>query len=178
MSITLAALMAIALAGATLIGFKPTAVIVLLGAAAFVENVEIGTLTISRFVAAMALFVVLAEVARRRLVIVRQAPLYSATAYGIWALASLFWTVSGHRTYIGLSSLVISAAFMLALAALISNRHELDLALYGIAFSAFAVGLISIILFVVGGGAVPRGSQATRTSLRRTSCSPSPSCSC
>lgn len=154
---TLALLVAIAVAGATLITLQPSAIIALLGAAAFIENIQIGTLTISRFVAAMALFVVLADIARRRLVLVKQAPLYWVTAYSVWALASMLWTVSGHRTYIGLSSLMISMSFMLALATLITTRRELDIVLYGIAISASIVGLVAIILFVTGGGARAAG---------------------
>lgn len=156
-SITLALLLAIAIAGVTVITLQPAAIIALLGAAAFVENIQVGTLTISRFVAAMGLFVVLAEVARRRLVLIPQPPLYWVSAYSIWAIASMLWSVSGHRTYIGLSSLMISASFMLALATLITTRRELDVALYGIAISASIVGLIAIILFVTGGGARAAG---------------------
>ncbi len=145
-------MLVVAGAAAIVIGLRPTAVIVPVGAAAFIENIEVGGATISRFVAAGALFVVLAEVARNRLVILRLPPLYWATAYGIWALASELWTVSGHRTYIGLSSLVISATFMMALAALVRTRRDLDFALYGVAFGAFAVGLVAVLLFVAGGG--------------------------
>lgn len=144
-------------AAAIVIGLRPLAVLVPLGGAAFVENIEVGGATISRFVAAAALFVVLAEMARHRLAIVRLPPLYWATIYGVWALASALWTVSGHRTYIGLSSLLVSATFMIALAALIRTRRDLDLVLYGIAFSAFAVGLVSVLLFVGGSGARESG---------------------
>ena len=154
---TLGLLLVVLGAGAIVIGLRPMAVLVPLGGTAFVENIEVGGATISRFVAAAALFVVLVEVARNRLVIVRQPPLYWAAAYGIWAFASELWTVSGHRTYIGLSSLVVSATFMIALAALISTRRDLDLALYGIAFSAFGVGLVSVLLFVSGGGSREAG---------------------
>lgn len=154
---TMGLLLVVLGASAIVIGLRPIVVLVPLGGAAFVENVEIGGATISRFVAAAALFVVLAEMARHRLAIVRLPPLYWATAYGVWALASALWTVSGHRTYIGLSSLLVSATFMIALAALIRTRRDLDLALYGIAFSAFAVGLVSVLLFVSGGGARESG---------------------
>ena len=137
---------------AVIVGLRPSAVLVPLGAAAFVENIQIGGATISRFIAAMGLFVVLAELARGKASILPRPPLYWITAYGIWALASQLWTVSGHRTYIGLSSLAVSATFTLALAALVRSRHDFNLALYGIAFGAATVGLVSMLLFVTSGG--------------------------
>ncbi len=154
---TLALVTAVAVGVLTVITLQPAVVLALLGAAAFIENIQIGTLTISRFVAAMALFVVLAEIARRRLVLVPQPLLYWVVAYGIWTLASLFWTVDGHRTYIGLSSLMISMSFALALATLISSRRELDVALYGVAISASIVGLVAMVIFMTGGGARSAG---------------------
>jgi O-antigen ligase len=137
---------------AVTVGLRPSAILVPLGAAAFVENIQIGGATISRFVAAIALFLVLAEVARGKASILPRAPLYWVTGYAIWALASQLWTVSEHRTYIGLSSLAVSSTFALALAALIRSRRDLELALYGIAFGAATVGMISIALFITGGG--------------------------
>jgi O-antigen ligase len=150
---------ALALAGgaATILALHPLAILVALGGAAYVENIEIGGATISRFIAAGALFLVLAESVRARASLRFAPPLAWAIAYATWALGSELWTVSGHRTYVGLSSLVVSATFMLGVAILVRSRRDLELVLYGIAGAAVLVGLVSILLFTANGGTREEG---------------------
>lgn len=146
--------LAVAVVGtaAMVLALRPPLVLAIMGATAYFEAVEVGGTTISRFVAAAAVFIVLAEMGRTRTWSTPSGPpLRWATGYALWALASLLWTVSLRETWLGLASLAVSGTFMLAVPMLVRTRRDFDLVLYGIAVGAAAVGTIAVLAFVLTG---------------------------
>ena len=136
-----------------LLALRPLFVLVIMGATAYIEAVQLGGTTISRFVAAAAVFVVLAELARTRtLTAPSGAPLVWAVCYSLWAFASVLWTVDLHETWLGLAPLAVSVAFMVAIPLLVRTRRAFDLVLYGIGVAAAIVGLVAVLVFVSTGG--------------------------
>ncbi len=136
-----------------LLALRPLFVLVIMGATAYIEAVQLGGTTISRFVAAAAVFVVLAELARTRtLTAPSGAPLVWAVCYSLWAFASVLWTVDLHETWLGLAPLAVSVAFMVAIPLLVRTRKAFDLVLYGIGVAAAIVGLVAVLVFVSTGG--------------------------
>jgi O-antigen ligase len=132
---------------------RPLSILVVMGATAYIEAVQLGGTTISRFVAAGALFVALADATRtRRWTMPSGPPLVWAVAYGLWAFASVLWTVSLEETWLGLAPLIVSLTFMAAIPALVKTRHTFDLVLYGIGGGAAVVGTLAVIVFVITGG--------------------------
>jgi O-antigen ligase len=137
----------------TLLLLRPLTILVLMGATAYIEGVQLGGTTISRFVAAGALFVALADATRtRRWTMPSGPPLIWAVAYGIWAFASVLWTVNLEETWLSLAPLIVSLIFMTAIPALVKTRQTFDLVLYGIGGGAAVVGMLSVAIFVTTGG--------------------------
>jgi O-antigen ligase len=138
---------------AMLLALNPLLVLALMGATAYIEAVQLGGTTISRFVAAAAVFIVLAEAGRTRSWSAPSGtPLIWATAYALWAFASVMWTADLHESWLGLAPLAVSVMFMLAVATLVRTRQAFDLVLYGIAAGAAVVGTVAVLAFVSTGG--------------------------
>ena len=90
-------------------------------------------------------------------------PLLWAGAYGLWALASGLWTVSGVGTTHLLASLAIALTYMLAFAALLNSRGELERVLYALVIASFFVGFSSMASYFdeLGGfGSLLQGGRA------------------
>jgi O-antigen ligase len=137
----------------TLLLLRPLSILVLMGATAYIEGVQLGGTTISRFVAAGALFVALADATRTgRWTMPSGPPLVWAVAYGIWAFASVLWTVNLEETWLSLAPLIVSLTFMAAIPALVRSRRTFDLVLYGIGGGAAVVGMLAVAVFVTTGG--------------------------
>jgi O-antigen ligase len=148
-SIRLGVVAAIALALAVTLVNQPGVILVVLAISVFAEVVSLGGLTISRLFAPLALLVVLAETARGRARIAPAAPLGWVAAYVLWAFASGLWTISLGGTKFLLSSLVLALAYMIAFAALLSTRRELERVLYTLAAAGLAFGLFATATFVL-----------------------------
>lgn len=134
----------------TLLSLRPTAILSILVVTIFVEIVSLGSLTISRLIAPLALIIVVVLAARGRASI-RPAPqLAWICAYSIWALASGLWTVSVGGTAFQLGSLAIALVYMLAFATLLNSRAELERVLWALALAALGVGLFAIGAFALG----------------------------
>ena len=127
---------------------KPSSLLLVLVASVFVELIKIGSLTITRVIAPVALFVVIAAAVRKGTQIRPAAPLFWAGAYTLWALASSLWTVSPAGTTYLLSSLAIALIFMLSFASLLATRRDLDRVLYALAALSLALGVLSTFAFI------------------------------
>lgn len=127
---------------------QPSSLLLLLVASVFVELIKIGGLTITRVIAPVALFVVIAAAVRKGTQIRPAAPLFWAGAYALWALASSLWTVSPAGTTYLLSSLAIALIFMLSFASLLATMRDLERVLYALAALSFALGVLSTFAFI------------------------------
>src|SRR6266536_2444318 len=146
--IALAATVALIFGAAILV--EPSLLLPGLVASVFVEVLSVGGISISRLLAPIALFVVLAESMRPDSRIRGESPFVWATLYGIWALASGLWTVSISGTTFLLSSLAIGFIYTLAFASLVTSRRELERVLYAFAAAALGIGLFAIAAFLLG----------------------------
>jgi putative inorganic carbon (HCO3(-)) transporter len=127
---------------------RPSSLLIVLIASVFVELIKIGNLTITRIIAPVALFVVVAAAVRKGTQIRPAPPLFWAGAYTLWALASSLWTVSPAGTTYLLSSLAIALIFMLSFASLLATRADLDRVLYALAGLSLALGVLSTLAFI------------------------------
>jgi len=127
---------------------QPSSLLLVLVASVFVELIKVGGLTITRLIAPVALFVVIAAAVRKGTQIRPAAPLFWAGAYTLWALASSLWTVSPAGTTYLLSSLAIALVFMLAFASLLATRRDLERVLYALAGLSLALGVLSTLAFI------------------------------
>jgi O-antigen ligase len=124
---------------------RSSAILALLIATLFIEVVSLGSLTISRIVAPVALLVIAIEwlrgTARPRI----DAQLAWVAAYAIWALASLLWTQDLAGTLNLLASLAIAITYMLAFAILLRDVRDLRMCLWVLAGASVVVGLLSLV---------------------------------
>lgn len=127
---------------------RPSNLLLVLVATVFLELIKVGGLSITRLIAPVALFVVIAAAVRKGTQIRPAAPLFWAGAYALWALASSLWTVSSAGTTYLLSSLVIALIFMLSFASLLATRRDLDRVLYALAALSLALGVLSTFAFI------------------------------
>jgi len=125
----------------------PASILAILGISIFLELVSLGGVSISRLLAPLALLIVLIELVRGGASIRAEAPLAWVVGYSIWAVASGLWTVSSSGTTYLLLSLVIALVYMLAFAALLDSRRELERILYMFAFAALFVGALTFLAF-------------------------------
>lgn len=152
-----AAALTIALCVGLALTFQPPLVLALLAASMFFEQASFGGATISRYVALVALGLVLAEATRRRAHVDLGVPLMIAVMYGLWALASSFWTVSDERTRFYLGSLAVCGMYLVAFAALLRRTRDLYWSLMGIALAALVSGVVSLSQFAASGEARQEG---------------------
>jgi O-antigen ligase len=157
--IALAATVALIFAAAILV--QPSLLLPALVASVFVEVLSVGGIPISRLLAPIALFVVLAESMRPDSRIRGESPFVWATLYGIWALASGLWTLSISGTTFLLSSLAIGFIYTLAFASLVTSRRELERVLYAFAAAALGIGLFAIAAFLLGSSKGLVGGRAS-----------------
>jgi O-antigen ligase len=127
---------------------SPSSLLLVLVASVFMELIKIGGLTITRLIAPVALFVVIAAAVRKGTQIRPAPPIFWAGAYALWALASSLWTVSPAGTTYLLSSLAIALVFMLSFASLLSTRRDLERVLYALAVLSLALGVLSTLAFI------------------------------
>jgi O-antigen ligase len=127
---------------------QPSSLLMVLIASVFVELIKVGSLTITRLIAPVALFVVVAAAVRKGTQIRPAPPLFFAGAYALWALASSLWTVSPAGTNYLLSSLAIALVFMLSFASLMATRRDLERVLYALAALSLALGVLSTLAFI------------------------------
>ena len=73
------------------------------------------------------------------------APLGWTVAYALWAIASTLWSTHLGSTATQLASLAIAISYMLAFAALLQTRRDMNLVLYTIAVVAVVVGIYGMI---------------------------------
>ena len=118
----------------------------ILGAATAV-SVSFGGVSISRIVAPLAVAALLVELVRGRARIRPGLPLIAAGLYGAWAVASGLWTVNGEGTRYLLSSLAIAFVYMLAFAALLRSREQLERTIVVLGLAALLIGASSILAF-------------------------------
>jgi O-antigen ligase len=145
LKVALAVTVALVLTAAILV--QPSWLLPALVASVFVEVVTVGGVPISRLLAPVVLLVVLAASTRPESRIRGEAPLVWAALYGIWALASGLWTVSIGGTTFLLASLAVAFTYMVAFAALVTSRQELERVLYSFSVAAFAIGVFAIAAF-------------------------------
>ncbi len=98
------------------VALSPTAILPILVATVFVEMVAIGGVRITRLVAPFAMLVVLAAASRRGTQLRPAAPLFWASGYALWALASGLWTADAGGTQFLVLSLTICLVYMFAFA--------------------------------------------------------------
>jgi putative inorganic carbon (HCO3(-)) transporter len=127
---------------------KPSSLLMVLLASVFVELIKIGSVTITRLIAPVALFVVIAAAVRKGTQIRPAGPLFWAGAYVLWALASSLWTVSPAGTTYLLFSLAIALIFMLSFASLLATRQDLDRVIYALAVLSLLLGILSTLAFI------------------------------
>jgi O-antigen ligase len=144
---TVAVGLLVALAIAVIAALHPVSILAILSVSIFLELVSFGGVSISRLVAPLALLIVLLELIRGRASVRREAPLFWVLGYSIWAIASGIWTVNAGATTFLLSSLAIALVYMLAFAALLSTRRQLETILYIFAFAALFVGGMTFLAF-------------------------------
>lgn len=126
---------------------RPSSILGLLIVSLFLEIISFGGVSISRLVAPIAIVVVLVEFIRGRARMGVELPLVAAAAYTTWAVASGLWTVSGAGTTYLLSSLAIALVYMVAFAALLNTRRQLERSIYILGFAALLIGASSILAF-------------------------------
>jgi putative inorganic carbon (HCO3(-)) transporter len=126
---------------------RPAALLPILAAGLFLESVAVGGARFERLIAPITLLVVAIELIRRTATIRVAAPLFWATAYACWALASGLWTVSMTGTVVWLASLAIALTYMLAFAALLDTERDLRRVLYILSITALLVGASSVLAF-------------------------------
>jgi putative inorganic carbon (HCO3(-)) transporter len=127
---------------------KPSSLLMVLIASVFVELIKIGSVSITRVIAPVALFVVIAAAVRKGTQIRPAAPLFWAGGYALWALASSLWTASPAGTTYLLLSLAIALIYMLSFASLLATRQDLDRVLYALAALSLALGVLSTFAFI------------------------------
>jgi putative inorganic carbon (hco3(-)) transporter len=156
--------LALALTLLPVLALWPTVILSALVLSLFVEIVSLGGVTIGRMVAPVALLIVL-WLATRGAASIRYGPQIGwALAYALWALASGLWTVDLGSTVYELGSLAIALIFMVAFAAALNTRKELDRVLRTLALASLAVGLFAIGAFAAGySGALDQGRAAGGT---------------
>lgn len=113
----------------------------------FLENSTFSGTTVTRLLAPLALFVVVAELLRGTARIRFAAPLGWTVAYVGWATASGIWTARTEGTQFLLQSLAIALVFMLAFTALITTERELRDVLYTLAGVSALTGALSVFAF-------------------------------
>ena len=149
---------------------RPSNLLMVLIASVFVELIKIGSVTITRLIAPVALFVVIAAAVRKGTQIRPAAPLFWAGAYALWALASSLWTVSPAGTTYLLASLGIALVFMLSFASLLATRSDLQRVLYALAGLSMALGVLSTLAFIgrpiLGFGLLQEGRVQGGTGIR------------
>jgi putative inorganic carbon (hco3(-)) transporter len=160
-ALAVAFVLSIALVVATLL--HHAVLLTVLMASIFLEVITLGGLTISRLLGPVALAVLVSQLLQGRAKILPARPLFWAIAYGTWALASGLWTVSTVGTIHLLASLAIALTYMLAFAALLTSRGELERVLYALVMASFFVGFSSMASYFdeLGGfGSLLQGGRA------------------
>jgi O-antigen ligase len=138
---------AIAIAVALITAMRPSIILAMLSISISLELVSFGGVNISRLLAPVALLVVLLELIRGKASVRWSAPIGWVVAYALWAIASGFWTVSIAGTVFLLSSLAVALVYMVAFAALLDSRRELERILYIFALASLFVGALTFLAF-------------------------------
>lgn len=133
----------VALAAIVAVFARPATLPLILVASIFTELVPVEGTTISRVLAPIALLVVLVQLIRGRASICPAPPLFWGGAYALWALASGLWTTNVAGTVLLLSSLSIAVVYMLSFASLLESRHDLERAVWVVAFASLVFGALS-----------------------------------
>jgi len=128
----------------------------------FAEAYDIGGVSISRVAGPLALFVLLLQVRSRSPARLRglDRPLALAiVAYSLWAVASVLWTVNLDPTTLQLggtafavSSLLLSAVYLVVMAALVTNQGRLHVILVIVWALSAVTGLLAIAEYLQGSG--------------------------
>jgi len=144
---TVAIGLAVAIVVALIAALHPASILALLSISIFLELVSFGGVSISRLIAPVALVIVLIELIRGGASVRLTAPVAWVVGYSLWAIASGIWTVSLAGTTFLLLSLTIALVYMLAFAALLDSRRDLERILYIFAFAALLVGGLTFLAF-------------------------------
>jgi O-antigen ligase len=137
----------VAIVIALIAAMRPESILAILSISIFLELVSLGGVSISRLIAPVALLIVLIELIRGGASVRMGAPLAWVIGYSLWAMASGLWTVSLAGTTFLLLSLAIALVYMLAFAALLNSRRELERILYIFAFASLFVGALTFLAF-------------------------------
>lgn len=140
------------------IGFarlRPSAFVPVLIASVFFGAVSVGSLTLARIVGPIAFVVAVVHALRTDSFGLGQTTIHRwIAAYGLLAVASLYWTWDSPSTVGLLFSLLIAVAYMLAITGLTLTREDLRLALWTFPFAAIALAALGLVAFGMYGGAI------------------------
>jgi O-antigen ligase len=135
---------------ATAVAIRPASVLMVLIVTVLIETLTVGGLTMSRLMAPVALIVTAIGITRGSSLRISP-PLCWVAAFGLWALASSFWSVDFDTTALTLGALAISVVFMLAFAVLIDNAKDLKRSIGALAVGGFIVGCFALLSFIQTG---------------------------
>jgi O-antigen ligase len=130
---------------------KPTWVVYGLVVTVHAEAVTVGGYTVGRLAAPIALVAVVSQLlnAPTRLRDARLT-LWLVTAYALWALTSMLWTVSVTESIVSVGSLAISIIYMLAFALIIRTEKDLRGLLWAVTWSSLGLAVIWIGQYLTG----------------------------
>ncbi|MBJ7348688.1 MAG: O-antigen ligase family protein, partial [Thermoleophilaceae bacterium] len=125
---------------------RPSVFVALLIVSVFFGAVKVGGLTMARIVGPIAFLVTGAVVLNRRSFGLGGSSIHRwIAAYGLLAVASIFWSLSATDTYGLLVSLILAVTYMLAITTLIQTRDDLELALLTFPFAAISLALLGMV---------------------------------
>lgn len=125
---------------------RPSVFVALLIVSVFFGAVKIGGLTMARIVGPIALVVTGVVVLNRRTFGLKGSTIHRwIGAYGLLAVASIFWTLNSGDTYSLLISLILAVTYMLAITTLIQTRDDLELAMMTFPFAAIGLALLGMV---------------------------------
>jgi O-antigen ligase len=152
-SVTVALALAVILALALACAVRSSTLLLVMVASVFTESVTLGGTDIGRVIAPVALFALVVAMARGTARLRYGKPLAWVCAYSLWAIASGLWTVNVGATATQIASLAIALVYMLAFAAWISSRADLERVLTFLVVASCAVGLYAIASYLGHGSA-------------------------
>lgn len=154
-SLKLAVVFVAAAGTALLMIARPSAFVPLLIASVYFGSIKFGDLTIARLIGPFAFIVAVVTALRNGTWGLRGSTLHRwIGAYGLLAVASLYWTWDSGGTVELLFSLTLAVTYMLAIAGLTRTREDLELAMATFPFAALALSLAGLAAFAAYGGAI------------------------
>lgn len=134
---------------------KPSAFVPLLIASVYFGSIRFGDLTIARVIGPFAFVVAVVMALRNGTWGLRGSSLHRwIGAYGLLAVASLYWTQDDRGTVVLLSSLTLAVTYMLAIVGLTRTREDLELAMRTFPFAALGLSITGSVAFLAYGGAI------------------------